>query len=112
VATLVEIVCPNCQHRGFISAASLPRTLQCVGCGQAHHFERAAPGSLRQLTRAQRVGAIAAIKTAVRRQREEAHDVLVKSDPIAGLRRLNAARRAKRRSRLLTPDRCCLCVKD
>jgi hypothetical protein len=98
MVALVEIVCPNCQHRGFISSASLPRTLRCFGCGQKHDFRRGAPVSpFRHLTRAQRLANIAALKGAARRQRDEADDVVIpRSDPIAALRRLNAARRAKR----------------
>ena len=37
---LIPITCPNCQHIGAVSGASLPRELCCSSCGSRRLFER------------------------------------------------------------------------
>jgi len=32
---LIEIVCPRCKHRGYVSANSLPCELRCHVCNRA-----------------------------------------------------------------------------
>jgi len=43
IMALIAIACPNCSHRGAVAAESLPRTLLCIVCGQAHTFECVRP---------------------------------------------------------------------
>jgi len=40
---LIAIACPSCDHGGAVGAETLPRSLQCIACGQAHRFERILP---------------------------------------------------------------------
>jgi hypothetical protein len=67
---LIAIACPSCGHRGAVSAATLPRRLKCVACGQPHTFERVTPVVAKRLTarhrtRGQRIVALMAVKVGV-----------------------------------------------
>jgi hypothetical protein len=68
---LIAIACPSCDHRGAVSAETLPRSLQCVACGQARRFDRVTPvlAKMERLkpqrrTRGQRIVALMAVRPA------------------------------------------------